>query len=147
MATQKEKITNHPESLETLNGISVIEVRVSEGILGSGRFCVLAVCCDEEEESEVWINGGFATQMDACTYADRCSKGYAEASGAAAPPVKIVKHTAPARELSWLSEDDLSKALEAHLLRSAYHSDRFACRQKDRTRRGRRRMRRSARRA
>ena len=31
--------------------------------------------------------------------------------------------------------------------RSAYHSDRFACRQKERTRRGRRRMRRSARRA
>ena len=33
------------------------------------------------------------------------------------------------------------------LLTPAYHSDRFACRQKDRTRGGRRRMRRSARRA
>src|SRR5713226_2123867 len=34
-----------------------------------------------------------------------------------------------------------------HLLRPAYHSDRFACCQNERTRRGRRRMRRSARRA
>src|SRR5216683_4588951 len=37
--------------------------------------------------------------------------------------------------------------LPACLLRPAYHSDRFACRQKERTRGGRRRMRRSARRA
>jgi hypothetical protein len=38
-------------------------------------------------------------------------------------------------------------AQDGVLLTPAYHSDRFACRQKDRTRGGRRRMRRSARRA
>jgi type I restriction enzyme M protein len=41
----------------------------------------------------------------------------------------------------------LSDVFEDELLRPAYHSDRFASRQNERTRRGRRRMRRSARRA
>jgi len=56
----------------------------------------------------------------------------------------------PAR-LKQVADDALQKLPDdidlSHLLTPAYHSDRFACRQKDRTRGGRRRMRRSAQRA
>jgi len=66
---------------------------------------------------------------------------YAGTTVAETQPVK----PALIAELTWAKL--YTKAMHKYLLTPAYHSDRFACRQKDRTRGGRRRMRRSARRA